>query len=314
MHRELPPFTAVRAFEASARHLSFKKAAAELCLTQSAISHQVKALEAYLGVQLFLREARGVVLTAEGKSYLQGLTSILDRMAEETERLRNSKPSGRLSIHAKPGFVARWLVPRLPAFRAIYPDIDVLFTPSVKCADFASEDVDIAIRWKYKPMPGLRVDPLIASSLFPVISHDLLGGRPVPLSLEDARHFPLLIEEGCRDLENWFESAGVPIENLKRGPSFAHYDHLIQAAAEGLGMALAYNCLVEADLAEGRLIKLFDLALPPRLLYSVVTPEDWITRPRIAAFRNWLLEEADKEGPARQLHKPGDRMAGLLQE
>ena len=160
MRRQLPPFRAVRAFEASARHLSFKKAAQELCLTQSAISHQIKVLEEYLGVQLFYRESRGVVLTRDGSNYLVGLTEILDRMAAETARISKREIAGSLSVRAAPGFV-RWLVPRLASFQKEYSDIDLHLSGSLVLPDFASEDVDVNIRWGFEPKPGLLTTPLM---------------------------------------------------------------------------------------------------------------------------------------------------------
>lgn len=177
MRRKLPPFPAVRAFEASARHLSFKKAAVELCLTQSAISHQIKSLEDYLGVQLFYRETRAVVLTSEGSSYLIGMRAILDNMATETARISKREIGGSLAVWAAPGFL-RWLVPRLSGFHETYPDIELHLTGSLVRTDFASEDVDINIRWGYEPIKGLLATPLIASTRYPVISPELRQKGP----------------------------------------------------------------------------------------------------------------------------------------
>ena len=179
MRRKLPPFPAVRAFEASARHLSFKKAAGELCLTQSAISHQIKALEDYLGVQLFYRETRAVVLTSEGSSYLNGITTILDNMATETARISKREIGGSLAVWAAPGFL-RWLVPRLSGFHEAYPDIELHLTGSLVRTDFASEDVDINIRWGYEPIRGLLATPAYCV--------DALSGHQSGAAAQGPRH------------------------------------------------------------------------------------------------------------------------------
>jgi len=290
MRRYLPPFPAVRAFEASARHLSFKKAADELCLTQSAVSHQIRSLEDYLGVKLFYREPRGVTLTGEGSSYLEGISDILDRMAAETARIRRRELGGPLSVRAAPGFV-RWLVPRLSKFHDAYPDIELNLSGSLARADFASDDVDINIRWGFEPQPGLFATPLAASSRFPVISPDLLRRGPAVERPRDLRRFTLLHEAGCPGFENWFAFAGEPAETPRRGLSFAGYDHLLQAAIDGQGVALGYEIVVEQDIESRRLVRLFDLEFPARILYSLVTPKSWAERPRIAAFRAWLTKE-----------------------
>lgn len=292
MRRNLPPFPAVRAFEASARHGGFKQAAEELCITQSAISHQIKALEEYLGVQLFHRETRGVALTKDGSHYLVELTDVLDRMAAATARIRNSDTSGPLSVRASPGFAARWLVPRLAAFHDACPAIELHISGSIRPADFATEDVDIDIRWGYRRSHGLRVDPLLAASRFPVASPALLKNGPALHHPEDLRHHTLLHDETGNDWARWLELAGASFEAAIKGPRFEHCDLLLNAAASGQGIALAFDVLVAGDLAGGRLVRPFDLNLPPAIIYSVVTPEAWSGRPKIAAFRNWLLMEA----------------------
>jgi LysR family transcriptional regulator, glycine cleavage system transcriptional activator len=290
MRRQLPPFSAVRAFEASARHLSFKKAADELCLTQSAISHQIRTLEEYLGVQLFYREFRGVVLSDDGSSYLLGITDILDRMATETARISKRDIGGALSVRAAPGFV-RWLAPRLAAFNDTYPDIELHLSGSLVPADFASEDVDVNIRWGYEPRPGLFTTPLMASTRYPVISPGLLGkGAPLK-NPNDLRHYTLLHEGSCFNFEKWIGFAGASVENARRGLSFASYDQLLLAATEGQGVALGYDVIVSGDLDTRRLVRLFDVEFPLLILYSMVTPQSWSERPRIAAFGSWLMKE-----------------------
>lgn len=290
MRRKLPPFPAIRAFEASARHLSFKKAAHELCLTQSAISHQIKALENYFGVRLFYRETRAVSLTSEGASFLSGISRVLDHMAAETARICKREDNGSLSVRAAPGFL-RWLVPRLSGFHEAYPDIDLHLCGSLQRADFASEDVDINIRWGFEPVKGLRVTPLVASSRYPVINPELLRKGPEIRNLNDLRNFTLLHEGGCPNLKEWIVFAGGEMEIADRGLRFDHYDQLLQAAADGQGIGLGYDVVVAGDVESQRLVRLFDVEFPVRILYSMAIPESWVERPRIVAFTSWVLRE-----------------------
>ena len=293
MHRHLPPFPAIRAFEASARHCSFKLAAEELCLTNSAISHQIKTLEDYLGTRLFFREVRGVTLTESGKSYLAELTDVLDRLNDATTHVRRSDTAGPLSIRATPGFAARWLMPRLAEFIEAYPEIELRISGSAKPADFAKEDVDIEIRWGCQQSEGLLVDPLLVATRFPVICPSLLARGPPLRKPDDLRHYTLLHDEADDAWSHWLDQAGANFEKTNRGPRFEHCDLLLRAAAEGQGVALAFDVLVEADLASNKLVSPFDISLPPAVIYSVVSPESWSYRPNVKAFRNWVLAEAD---------------------
>ena len=156
MARRLPPLNAVRAFEAAARHLSFTRAAEELHVTQAAISHQVKALEVYLGLKLFRRLNRALVLTEDGQTYLPPVKRIFDQLYDATRRLTESEARGKLTVSALPSLAARWLVPRLGRFRAAHPDIDIRLAPATHLVDFAREDVDVAIRYGRGQYPGLR--------------------------------------------------------------------------------------------------------------------------------------------------------------
>lgn len=290
MRRQLPPFAAVRAFEASARHLSFKRAAVELCLTQSAISHQVRTLEDFLGVQLFYRGPHGVALTEEGLTYLGSMTDVLDRMSAETMRISKKDMSGMLSVRAAPGFV-RWLIPRLSGFHEAHPEIDLQISSSQLVADFASEDVDANIVWGFQPRPGLAVTPLMASSRHPVISPALLRTGPAIEKPEDLLQFTLLHEGNCRNLEKWFAFVGVDSGVGRHGLSFSNYDHVLNAAIAGQGVALGYDAIVAGDVKAQNLVQLFDVDYPVRILYSFVTPLSWSGNPRTAAFRSWLLKE-----------------------
>jgi LysR family glycine cleavage system transcriptional activator len=300
MNRDLPPFHAVRAFEAAARHMSFKRAAQELHVTQSAISHQVKALESFVGTRLFHRAPRGVSLTAAGETYLPVLGEALDSIAGVTDRLRSTDPSGPLMVRTTPAFAARWLIPRLDAFRGVYPDIDMRISTSIEAIDFAREGVDVVIRFGQDRGPGLRVDPFLGSTRFPVYGPKLLKGRPAIREVDDLRHYTLLHElyGEAAGWARWLELAGATRVDASRGPRLEHCELEICAAIEGQGVALAYGALVEAELRSGELIKPFNMDLPPEIYYSIVSPAAWADRPKIAAFRDWLLGQAARAAEA----------------
>ncbi len=298
MARHLPPLNALRAFEAAARHLSFSRAAEELHVTHAAISHQVKALEERLGVKLFRRLTRAVRLTDAGQAYLPVLRDAFDRIAEATERLVASDTIGALTVSTTPGFAARWLVSRLVAFREAYPDIDIRLTPSLHLVDFAREEVDVAVRYGRGEWPGLRADCLLTLNVFPVCSPKLLEGPHPLLTPDDLRHHTLLHDDMAADWGRWLLVAGVDGIDTTRGPRIHDSSLVLQAAVDGLGVALARSALAAADLAAGRLVKLFDISLPSVACYYVVYPEAWADRPKIAAFREWLLAEARREEAA----------------
>ena len=292
MARRLPPLNAVRAFEAAARHLSFTKAAKELHVTQAAISHQVKALEAYLGLKLFRRLNRALVLTEEGQTYLPPVKRIFDHLYDATRRLTENEARGKLTVSVIPSFAARWLVPRLGRFREAQPDIDVRVAPSGHLVDFAREDVDVGIRYGRGHYPGLRVERLMTEDILPVCSPALLkGSRPLKRP-SDLRHHTLLHDEGHAEWRTWLLAAGVDDVDATRGTVFTDSGMLIQAAAAGQGVALARGALAADDLASGRLVRPFDFNLPAEFAYYIVCPEATADQPKVVAFREWLLQES----------------------
>jgi LysR family transcriptional regulator, glycine cleavage system transcriptional activator len=297
MRRDLPPFASIRSFEAAARHLSFKAAADELNVTQSAISHQVKALEDFLGVRLFLRGTREIVLTSEGSGYLGDISLLLDQLAGATDRVRDRDTAGPLFVTATPAFAARWLVPRLAAFRLAFPGIELHIATSLQPPDFAGARVDVAIRFGQERIPGLLVTPFLSSKRSPVASPRLLNGRRKLGAPDDLRHFTLLHDEVGDEWAEWVRCAGITDFDPSPGPRFEHCELTLRAATEAQGVALAYGTLVESDLVERRLIRLFDIDLASRVIYSIVTPEAWATRPKVAAFRSWLLQQAAARMP-----------------
>jgi len=301
MAERLPPLIAVRYFEAAARHLSFTKAAQELHVTHSAVSHQIKALEEWLGVPLFRRLNRSLVLTEGGQAYARPVREALEKLGEASRALRSREQSGTLTVSVMPSFAAKFLVPRLGSFRHAHPDIDVRISASERLVDFAREDVDVAVRSGRGNWPGLRVDRLIRENLFPVCSPKLLSG-PVPLKVPaDLLQHTLMHDSDWPESmwPRWLAVAGVKVEQLKSSLSFNYSNLMIQAAIDGLGVALSQEALVRDDLASGRLVKPFDIDMPSDYAYYVVTPEAAAERPKVKAFREWLLAEiAASEAPA----------------
>lgn len=299
MRRDLPPFASIRSFEAAARHLSFKAAAQELNVTQSAISHQVKALEGYLGIRLFLRGTREITLTREGSDYLGEISLLLDRLAAATDHVRDHEMAGPLYITTTPAFAARWLVPRLGDFRAAFPMVEPHIATSLAAPDFAGDRLDIAIRFAQKEAPGLKAVPFLSSNRFPVGSPRLLDGRRALRTADDLRRFTLLHDEVGDGWQEWVRCAGFDDFDPSPGPRLAHCELVMRAALKAQGIALGYGALVQDELAEGRLVRLSDVALPSRTIYTIVTPEAWTARPKIDAFRNWLMRQiAPRTRPA----------------
>ncbi len=304
MSRHLPSLKALRVFEAAARHLSFTAAAQELHVTQAAVSHQIKALEAFLGVDLFRRLNRGLMLTEEGQAYLPSVRRAFDLLREATERLMERDESGTLTVTVLPSFGARWLVARLGRFRAAYPDIDVFVKPTAEIVDFTRENVDVGIRYGRGQYPGMRTDRLMSEELMPVCSPDLVEG-PHPLREPgDLLHHTLLHDESHGDWRTWLLAAGVEGVDPTRGPVFTDSSMLVQAAVAGQGVALARGVLAADALAAGRLVRPFELGLPTEYAYYIVCPESKAERPKIVAFREWLLAEATAGPGARPKPEP----------
>ncbi len=293
MIRKLPPLNALRAFEAAARHLSFTRAAEELHVTQAAVSHQVKSLEDYLGIKLFRRFNRSLLLTDEGQSYLPGLTKAFDLMDDATRRLAKKEAGGALTVSVLPSFAARWLVARLGRFRRAHPEVDLRVDPNAGLADFAHGDVDVGIRYGKGIYPGLRSDRLMAEDIFPVCSPVLLEGEH-PLRLpEDLAHHTLLHDDGHGDWRTWLLANEVENVDPLRGTVFTDSSVLIEAAKRGQGVALARSVLAGDELEAGTLVRPFgNQSVPADYAYYIVCPEDTADLPKIKAFREWLLKEA----------------------
>ncbi len=301
MPRRLPPLNALKAFEAAARHESFTRAAAELCVTQGAVSHQVKALEAELGLKLFNRQRQRLVITEAGRSYLATVRDALDRIADGTERLLRRQNTGVLTVSTSPNFAAKWLVHRLGRFAQAHPGIDLRVSASLQHVDFAREDIDLAIRHGDGNELGLHVVRLCAEDLFPVCSPSLLNGRRA-LKPTDLKGVNLLHVNDRQDWVRWLDAAGIKDVDVSRGPILNQASMAIDAAVDGQGIAMARTALAAWDLIGGRLVRPFALALPVPYAYWIVCPETTAKLPKIMAFNSWLLAEAERD--ARDLQNP----------
>ena len=299
MDQRLPSLNALRAFEAAARHLSLTKAARELNVTPAAVSHQVKALEADLGVPLLRRVKGEFVLTETAQSVLPVLRAGFDQIAEAALRLRADEARHFLTISVGPTFAANWLVRRLGAFKAACPDIEVRLQTTDRVADFARDGVDVGIRFGAGHYPGLTAIRLFEEEIYPVCSPDLLvQGPPLDRPADLAGHTLLHVEwtwgldrSETLDWEMWLRAAGAPEVDAQHGPRFTHANLALQAAAAGQGLALGSDALAGDDLAAGRLVQPFDVALPVNFAYYLTYPEETAARPKIASFRQWILAE-----------------------
>ncbi len=299
MPRRLPSLNALRAFEAAARQLSFTKAAEELHVTQAAISHQVKALEEQLGLQLFRRLNRRLLLTDPGQAYLSTLTAVFDEIDEATERLAAAHSGGSLRVSVLPSMAARWLLPRLSRFRERHPDIDVLVSAAHTLADFRRDDVDLAIRYGKGVYPGLEAVFMMRDEIFVVCSPRLLEDGPPLREPADLKHHTLLhdstTEAELQHWGSWLETVGVSGVDPVRGPGFSDSNLVLDAAARGEGVALARRSLANDDLVGGRLVIPFGPILPAQLSYYVVFPKASGDMPKAQKFTQWLLDEAEAD-------------------
>jgi LysR family glycine cleavage system transcriptional activator len=295
MLRRLPPLNALKAFEAAARHESFTKAAEELCVTQGAVSHQVKALEAALGLKLFSRERQRLVITEAGHDYLAVLRDAFDRIALGTARVVQRQSSGMLTVSTSPDFAAKWLVNRLGRFAEAHPGIDLRIAATPDHVDFAREEVDLAVRHGDGSWPGLEVVRLCSEELFPVCSPKLTAGRNRLRKPADLLRVPLLRLDGRSEWPRWLEAAGVPEAPVSLGPVMNRASMVIDAAIDGQGVALARTTLAAFDLLNGRLVRPFGTALRLRKSYWIVCPKATAALPKIQVFTRWLLQEAAED-------------------
>lgn len=298
MPRPLPPLGALHAFEAAARHLSFKAAAEDLHVTPGAVSQQIKLLEERLGTALFRRRTRGIELTEAGRLLLVPTQQAFRLLGDAVAQVRKRDETKILTVSLLPSFAALWFVPRLGRFRALCPDIDVRISATPKLAEFDHDDVDVVIRYGLGNYPDLHVEHLLADDLFPVCSPKLLEG-PVPLKEPaDLAHHTLLHDELRQEWELWLRAAGIEGIDISRGPSFSLWELAFQAAIAGQGVALGRSTLVGEYLKTGRLVTPFKITSHSQFGYYLVCLPERAQEPKIAALRTWLADEVKNAYPA----------------
>jgi LysR family transcriptional regulator, glycine cleavage system transcriptional activator len=308
----LPPLNALRVFEAAARHLSFKEAASELSITQAAVSHQIKSLEEYLGVELFRRAGRGVQLTEAARACLPKMREGFDALAGAVEMIRERGAETELVITAPPVFTARWLMPRLADFARREPKVEVRVVGSSKMVDAGAldspalmssldlreETSGVEIHLGSGDYPGYRADKLFEITMAVVAAPELSREKSLRRPEDLANH--VLLHDDAMDAvaggdgwQKWLEAAGVDHKvDGSRGPHFSTNILSLEAASQKLGVALALRPLVNADIASGRLHAPFEVEVRPQGAYWLVCPEVIAGRPAVVAFRNWLLQQA----------------------
>jgi len=301
MGRRLPPLNALRAFESAARLGSFVRAADELAVTPTAISHQIKGLEESLGVELFVRLPRGLRLSDAGVRYLPELSKGFDALARAGDRLSGDSMTGVLHVNTLASFSHCWLVPRLMSFHRRYPDLRLRMSASIGHVDFLGEDVDVSVRYGRGRYPGLRAVKIVEEEVFPVASPALVKANPLRDWPDLAQH--LLLHDYCADEDEpwitwpvWLRHAGVDDRvDGSKGLEFDNSASLIDAAVRGHGVAIGRTALVIDHIREGRLVPLFGASHPADYAYYAVAPEASADRPKVKAFIAWLKEEAARD-------------------
>jgi LysR family glycine cleavage system transcriptional activator len=295
--RRLPPLNALRAFEAAARHLNFSRAADELAVTPGAVSQQIQNLEDYVGAALFKRTPKGLLLTDAAQTALPALREAFDRLAEAASLLTAAVDGRRLTVTVAPSFAAKWLVPRLGRFEEAHPQVDVWLSAGMEVVDFASGEIDLAIRYGTGRYPGLEVVKLMSETVIPVASPAFLEANPLDVPEDLARHTLLHdgspdADESCPDWAMWLAARGIKGVDGARGPRFNQSSLVIEAAVGGRGVALAKRALAQADLDAGRLVAPLQITTEVDFAYFVVHPKAKGRLPQVKAFVSWITAQA----------------------
>ena len=292
-----PPLNSLRAFEATARHLSFQNAAEELSVTPGAISQQIKKLEDILQTPLFHRNNRAVTLTKAGRVLQPDLSRGFESLDDAVQQLKQSAEHQHITVSMTPSFAAKWLVPRLEKWTAQQPNVDVRISASLGLANFGPDGVDLGVRFGSGNYDGLTSALLLKESFVVVCSPIFIDGSKQIKTPEDLHDHTLIHVSGPQgapgtDWQEWLKSAGVDGIDTSRGLVFDDTTVAILAAIGGQGVLLSRRALVEDDIAAGRLALPFDLDLPLEFAWRIVAPEGKLKRPEVNAFRDWLLSEA----------------------
>lgn len=294
--RDLPPTATLRAFEAATRHTTFTAAAEELHVTQSAVSHQLRHLEALWGLQLFER-GKSLSLTAAGATLAPIVREFFMSLEATLADLREQKDRVRLEVSTTYSFALKWLLPRLPGLARQSPELLVSLDTTDRIIHFSDAQADVAIRLGKGSYPGLYSEFLFGEQVFPVASPDLLKRFGTPHSPVELLHYPLLARDGAElapKWEAWFQKVGLDFLPLKESVRFGDTNMTVEAALLGHGVALVRSGHVEAEISDGRLVRLFDVPFPSPLAYYFVCPKGIESQPHIVSFRQWLMSEALK--------------------
>ena len=293
MDPRIPATQALRALEAVARTGSLTKAAEAMHVTHGAISHQLKGLEDDLGVRLIERAGRGIRLTDEGERFAGRVRAALTDIAEAVREITEHNNPRQFRVSVMPSFAARWLLPRIGRFLAAHPDIDLDVRASTTLADFRRDNVDAALRYGGGNYPGVASEHLLDDVYYPVCSPRLGGGRLPTRPAEISRY--LLLRSEDEFWQPWFRAAGLDWEEPTRGPTFNDASYLMQAAVDGQGIALARSSLIGNDIANGLLVRLFDIEVPSPFRYYLVYPPRLAASPKLQRFRAWIQEEIARD-------------------
>ncbi len=293
MKERLPPLTALRAFEAAARHMSFAKAAEELNVTPAALSYQIKALEADLGTPVFRRLNRAVELTEAGRTLAPGTSDAFGTLSAAWRNAKRLNDSSVLTVTAGPAFTSKWLAPRLYDFAQAHPEIELRFHASLRIADFDRDEVDVAIRFGLGTTGDVFAEPLIQEWMTPMMSPELARDITAPADLAGATLIHddsiAFLEPPC-DWAAWCKAAEIHIDT-DHGPRFSQADHALDVAMTGAGVVLARVSLATRALETGRLVAPFDLGIVADAQFRFVCPKGNETRPHIKAFHDWMMDE-----------------------
>lgn len=296
MSDRLPPLTALRAFDAAARHMSFAQAASELNVTPAALSFQIKSLEEHLGTPLFRRLNRAVELTEAGRTLAPGAAEGFQTLSAAWIATKRLQDNSTLTVTAGPALTAKWLAPRLYDFARAHPEIDLRFSATLRNMDLARDDVDVAIRFGYGLDEDLYSVPIRKEWLTPVMTPELAEQFPTPQSLVEA---PLIFDDSIGFLQppcdwpTWFRAVGIKF-TPQHGTHFSNADHAINAAVAGMGVVLGRRPMIIADLQEGRLVAPFKIAIETKARFRFLCLPGAEKRPQIEAFRDWFLAEIEK--------------------
>lgn len=288
----MPPLNSLKCFEAAARHGSFNKAAKELSVTPSAISHQIKSLESFLGLELFRRTKRKVVLTEAGEIYLIPIHSVFEQLESATSELKRQQKAGSLSLAVAPAFLTRWLMPRMEGFQSRYPDIQIEISSSAGLTDFSDNDIDMAVYFGNGDWEGVEAHYLRAARLAPVCHPKLIKPEQPIVNPEDMRFYPLLhVSKRKDEWHDWLQQQGLEPALFRRGLMFSSGSLTAGAAAQGLGISLTDPELIQPEIEAGTLKVLFNQHLiTDRSFYLVYEKRRPVT-PAMSAFKEWIIDE-----------------------